>query len=64
MTFKDCLDMGVDFMDIHSGVIYKIQEYSNAKKLGLPTSGIQVIDTLGNRVGVVEESFLDAYNKK
>ena len=56
--------MGVDFMDMHSGVIYKIQEYSNAKKLGLPTSGIQVIDTLGNRVGVVEESFLDAYNKK
>ena len=44
-----------DYLGPHTGYIYKVQEYNRAKKFGLPTIGIRVIDTNGNLIGVVRE---------
>ena len=48
MGFKECLELGVDFMEISSGMIFKIAEHERAFKLGLPVCGIRVTDSLGN----------------
>lgn len=40
-----------DYYDFSTGYIYKVQDYNKAKKLGLPTPGIEVVDIFGNHVG-------------
>lgn len=61
MSFKDCLELGVDFMEIGTGYIFKIAEHERAVKFGLPVNGIRVIDSLGNDIGIVEESEVEKY---
>lgn len=61
MSFKDCLELGVDFMEIGTGYIFKIAEHERAVKFGLPVNGIRVIDSLGNEIGIVEESEVEKY---
>ena len=60
MTFKESLELGVDFMDLNEGVIYCIQDYSIARKFGFPTPlGVRVVESIsGEIVGYVEESTL------
>lgn len=57
MTFKECFELGVDFMPLPAGIIYKIQDYKNAKNLGLPAI-LYVTDTEGTILGVVDEDDL------
>lgn len=65
MTFKESLELGVDFMDLNEGVIFCIQDYCRAKKVGLPvTDGLRVIDSIsGETVGYVDENTLDKYRR-
>ena len=42
MSFHDCLELDVDYMDMNNGYIYHIQEYNKARKLNLMTLGIRV----------------------
>ena len=62
MGFKECLELGVDYMELSSGYIFKIAEHERALKLGLPVNGIRVIEPIdGSVVGVVEESEIQKY---
>lgn len=62
MGFKECLELGVDFMEMSSGMIFKIAEHERALKLGLPVNGIKVIEPIdGTVVGIVEESEIQKY---
>lgn len=62
MGFKECLELGVDFMEISSGYIFRISEHEQALRLGLPVNGIRVVDPIdGTVVGVVEESEIQKY---
>ena len=47
--------MDADYYDFHTGNTYLIQEYNRAKRLGLPTLGIRVVDPEGNIIGIVRE---------
>jgi len=62
MGFKECLEMGTDFMEMHNpGVVYCIHEYVQCKKFGLPTiaDGIRVKDCMtGEILGIVENKTL------
>lgn len=62
MGFKECLALGVDYMEMSSGYIFKIAEHERALKLGLPVNGIKVIEPIdGTVVGIVEESEIQKY---
>ena len=62
MGFKECLALGVDYMEMSSGYIFKIAEHERALKLGLPVNGIKVIEPIdGTIVGIVEESEIQKY---
>lgn len=62
MRFKECLELGVDYMELSSGYIFKIAEHERALKLGLPVNGIRVIDPIdGTVIGIVEESEIQKY---
>ena len=62
MRFKECLELGVDYMELSSGYIFKIAEHERALKLGLPVNGIRVIEPIdGSVVGVVEEAEIQKY---
>ena len=65
LGFKECLEIGVDFMDMSSGYIFKIAEHERALKFGLPVNGIRVIEPIdGSVVGVVEESEIQKYRSE
>lgn len=49
------MDYMVDYLDPHSGLIYKIQDYGKALKFGLPTPGIAVVDEDGNMLGYAQK---------
>jgi len=53
--FKYAQEYDADYMDMHTGYIYHVQEYNRAKKFGLPTIGIRVSDDEGNNIGYVRE---------
>ena len=55
MGFRDCVEMRVDYMDMNTGNIYKIQDYFVAKERGLPVIGIAVVDYQGNLLHYVTE---------
>ena len=62
LGFKECLELGVDFMDMNSGYIFKIAEHERSMKLGLPTNGIKVIEPMDDSVvGIDEESEIQKY---
>lgn len=62
LGFKECLEIGVDFMDMSSGYIFKIAEHERSLELGLPVNGISVIEPIdGSVVGIVEESEIQKY---
>ena len=44
-----------DYLDPHTGLIYKIQDYGKALKFGLPTPGIAVVDEDGNMLGYAQK---------
>lgn len=45
-----------DYYDFHTGLIYHIQEYTKAKKMGLPTNGIRISSASdGETIGYVKE---------
>ena len=43
-----------DYLDMHTGYIYHIHEYTKLKELGLPVDGIKVSYN-GKLIGVVRE---------
>lgn len=62
MGFKECLELGVDYMEMSTGYIFKIAEHERALKLGLPVNGIRVIEPMdGSIVGIVEEDEIQKY---
>lgn len=62
MGFKECLELGVDYMEIGSGYIFKIAEHERALKLGLPVNGIKVAEPMdGSVVVIVEEDEIQKY---
>jgi len=44
-------EFNADYQD-PNGNIYKVQDYNNAIKNGLPTEGIKVYDWQGNYIGI------------
>jgi hypothetical protein len=60
--FKQAEEANADYLDTQAGLIFKIQDYNRAKKLGLPTAGIEVCDLEGNYVGIVLEKFKNNSN--
>lgn len=38
LGFKECLELGVDYMEMGSGYIFKIAEHERVLKLGLPVN--------------------------
>ena len=51
------IDYMADYMDPNTGYIYRIQNYGRAKKLGLPTYGIEVVDSMtGESLGYAQEN--------
>lgn len=52
-----------DYLDMHTGYVYHIQEYTNAKEKGLPTPcelaagypGLLVSDGNGKLIGAIRE---------
>ena len=66
MNFKECLELGVDFMDMNDpGIAYGISEYVRVKRSNLPSVGINVFDSLTNEtVGYIpEEDLEEKYGK-
>ena len=62
MGFKECLELGVDYMEMSSGYIFKIAEHERDLKLGLPVNGIKVVEHMdGSVVGIVEEDEIQKY---
>ena len=62
MGFKECLELGVDYMEMGSCYIFKIAEHERALKLGLPVNGIKVVEPMdGSVVGIVEEDKIQKY---
>ena len=62
MGFKECLELGVDYMEMGSGYIFKIAEHERALKLGLPVNEIKVVEHMdGSVVGIVEEDEIQKY---
>ena len=44
-----------DYYDPGKRVIYKVQNYNNSKKLGIPVTGIEITDISGNYIGYEPE---------
>ena len=64
-SFKDALNMGVDFMDLRTGYIYKIQEHERSITLGFPVNGIKAVDSLdGSIIGYIEEDEIKKWRIK
>ena len=53
--FKYAEEYNADYYDPITGYIYKVQDYNNKKKLGIPTEGIEVTNLNGDTVGMVLE---------
>lgn len=54
MGFKECLELGVDYLEMNTGRTFLIREYVTAKKFGLPTQGVRIIDFDGHTIGFVD----------
>ena len=54
-AYAESIDYGADYLDMHTGYIYHIQEYGRALKMGLPTPGILVTDGEGNELGYAKK---------
>lgn len=51
------LGYGYDYHPLGGGIIYKAQEYFEAKRLGIPTTGIRVINIIdGSNCGFIHEN--------
>lgn len=54
--FEYAKQFDADYYDMHTGYIYRVENYNRAKKMGLPTLGIEVVDTAtGQTIGYVRE---------
>lgn len=55
--FKYASEFNADFYDPKRCVIYKVQNYNNAKRLGLPNNvpGIEIVDLEGNYIDYIPE---------
>lgn len=51
--YAEDIDYSADYMDMNTGLIYKIKNYGLALKRGLPVYGIEVIDPDGASLGYV-----------
>lgn len=47
-------EFNADYID-SNGNVYKVQDYNNAIKNGLPAEGIKVFDWLGNYIGIAQK---------
>lgn len=54
-SYAKSINYSADYMDMHTGNIYKIQEYGNAIKNGIPTQGILVMNSIGEILGVARK---------
>lgn len=55
-VYAESIGYGADYMDPHTGYIYRIQDYGRAIKFGLPTTGIIVCDSDGTVIGVARKN--------
>lgn len=54
--YAESINYGADYLDMKTGKIFKIQDYGHALKSGLPTRGIEVVDSLtGDIIGILEK---------
>lgn len=55
--FKYAEEFDTDYYDPNKGVIYKVQNYNNSKKLKMPNNvpGIEITDLEGNHIGYETE---------
>lgn len=52
--YKYAKEYNADYTD-RNGNIYKVQDYNNAIRNGLPTPGIKVYDWQGNFIGIAQK---------
>ena len=52
--FDYAKQFNADYMDMYTGTIYHIQDYNNAKRMGMPNLGIRVSQD-GNTLGYIRE---------
>ena len=45
-AYAESIDYNADYYEMRTGRIFKIQNYGRAIKAGLPTNGIEVVDSL------------------
>ena len=53
--FEYAKEFNADYYDPVKGVIYKVQNYNQNKKIGIPVDKIEVTDLDGNTIGYVSE---------
>lgn len=54
--FEYAKEFNADYYDPNTGNIFKVQNYNNCKKLGIPTDGIEVVNLEGKTIGYVSEN--------
>ena len=54
--YAESINWGADYLDMHTGYIYKIQEAGNARKLFGIELPIKVYDSAGNFIGVAQKN--------
>lgn len=56
-SYGESINFSADYYEASTGLIYHLQEYGNAKKLGLPTpyEGIRVSEN-GKTIGYAKEN--------
>ena len=52
--FEYAKQFNADYMDMYTGIIYHIQDYNHAKRMGIPNLGIRVSQD-GNTLGYIRE---------
>lgn len=53
--FKYAEEFDADYYDPNKGVIYKVQNYNNNKKLRIPNNGIEITNLEGKSLGYKPE---------
>lgn len=55
--YKQAKEMDADYYDPSTGYIYKIEAYNRAIRFGLPTMGINIVDSnSGELIGYAREA--------
>lgn len=53
--FEYAKKFDADYYDPNTGYVFRVQNYNQAKRFGLPNLGIEVVDLDGRPIGWVRE---------